>query len=74
MCVVSLDQCNCSCHNMVGIEISHIVPCCQSCRYCFKGQIKDWAIRQHEDECYANPKNRQTVEPSQVVDPKKIEF
>lgn len=32
MCIVSLNDCDCSCHYMEGVM--HCVPCCETCPLC----------------------------------------
>src|ERR1700686_4569150 len=45
----NFDECGCDCH-MPGMDISHLVPCCNVCKYC-KKNIKTYCIENHEIEC-----------------------
>lgn len=67
MCVMDLGQCNCSCHSSV-LGVRHVAPCCGGCSYCFQDRIPLHMVASHQESCYANPKNRQTIETPKIDD------
>ncbi len=56
MCVVSLEECTCSCHG--ALETRHIQACCDACPHCGQQRIKIGFLRSHVKNCAMNPDNK----------------
>lgn len=47
-CTNSLEVCNCPCHRKddTGMEVSHVMPCCETCTVCL-ANIKTGMMHSH---------------------------